>query len=219
MQRDQCFTAIILSQRPVGEIHAGVTLLTEYQGMVSAIAHGVHSARGSLRGKIAPFTIAEFDLYHDPVKNRSKITDVVIETQLPGIRENIERYFTASLWAEIILKTHGGGEASSFVYSLLYESLHSLSMCDPRDIRRRSIQFLLRWLDGVGGIEDRQLSLLSAESLMYVHTSLRTELQESFSVALPEESQRQLLGWCYRVLYQEIELELNTLRTGRGIIV
>ncbi|AFG37503.1 DNA repair protein RecO [Spirochaeta africana] len=219
MERNQRFTAVILKQRPVGETHAGLTILSPSQGLVSVIAHGVHSVRGSLRGKIAPFTIAEFDIYHDPVKNRRKVADMVIDTQLPGIRENIERFYTASLWAEIILKTHGGGEAAGFVYSLLTESLRLLDECRPEQIRRLSIQFLLHWLDGVGGIDERYLHRLPAPVLAYVHQSLMSELPPMLGSLLVEDHEKRLLGWCYRLLRSEIELDLNTLRTGVGIIV
>lgn len=219
MERNQRLSAIILKQRVIGESHAGITLFCAEHGLLQAIAHGVHSLRGSLRGKIAVYSAGEFDLYHDPVKGSTKVVDVVIENQFPGIRENIERYYTASLWAEIILKTHGGGEAAAYVYSLLHEGLEMLDACRPESIRQLSIHILVRWLDGVGGISDRDIRELNPDAVPVLHTALVQDLAAAMRQAMPEPVQRHLLGWCYRKLQHETEGELNTLRTGKGIIV
>ncbi|GAB6090913.1 DNA repair protein RecO [Spirochaeta dissipatitropha] len=219
MDRTKRISAVILKIYPIGESHAGVKLFSSDEGISSAVAHGLRSVKGRLRGKIAPFTIAEFDLYLNPVKNSCKILDVYSEDQLPGIRDNIERFYTANLWAEIVLKTHGGGQAAAFVYQLLIENLRLLDTCRAEGIRLLSIVFLIQWLDGVAGIDGDVFRKIHPAAQEFAHLILGQKTTNMHEIALPKDVQASLLGWCYRQLETEIESELNTLKTGRGIIV
>lgn len=219
MDRTKRISAVILKIYSIGESHAGVMLFSADEGISSAIAHGLRSVKGRLRGKIAPYTIAEFDLYFNPVKKSCKILDVYNEEQLPGIRNDIERFYTASLWAEIVLKTHGGGQAAAFVYHLLTENLHMLDTCRAEEIRLLSIVFLLQWLDGVAGIDGDLFHKIHPAAREFAHLVLGEKTVNMHEYSLPQDLQANLLGWCYRQLETEIESELNTLKTGRGIIV
>lgn len=152
MKRNHSTSAIVLRTNPIGELHKGVVMLTPDLGLVRAIAHGARSPRGKLRGSTDPFVFAHCFLYNDPVKNSSKITDMNVFDFFSGIREGLARFYTASLFAEVILKSHAGGAEPEPVFSLLLESLQLLDNIDEARADRILVQFLWRFLR-IGGTQ------------------------------------------------------------------
>ncbi len=220
MERNRVIQAVVLKQHRMGENHAGIQLLSQQDGLISAVAHGVFSRRGYLKGRVDPFTIGAFNLYTDPVKNRSKIQDVDIFFQPFHLRQNIEKMYTASLWGEIILKSHGGGEAFSDVFSLAKLFLQKLDTCSQEDVRLLSILFLLHWLHIVGSVDENAFEGMDVaiQSFIQGYTYDIHEISLD-AYRLGVLHQRRLLGWCYRQTEKELGQSLNTLQTGLGIIV
>lgn len=150
MSRNSSTDVVILKNSRIGEIHKGVSMLTPDMGLVSAIAHGAYSRTGKLRGVTNPFCSGRCYLYTDPVKKSVKITDLTVSEFYPGLRENISKFYTASLWAELVLKTFGGGGESDRLFALLVESLRALDVADH--FAPVGIQFLWRYLE-VSGLQ------------------------------------------------------------------
>lgn len=143
MNRNSETDIIILKNSRIGDIHKGVVMLSCDAGLVSAIAHGAYSQKGKLRGVTNPFFHGHAYLYSDPVKKSVKITDLVIADYFPGLRESVTRFYTASLWAELVLKTFGG--ESETLFALLLAALRALDGAD--DCSAVTIQFLWRYLE------------------------------------------------------------------------
>ncbi len=143
MNRNSESDVIILKNSRIGDIHQGVTMLSSDTGLISAIAHGAYSQKGKLRGLTNPFFHGHCYLYTDPVKKSVKITDLVISDYFPGLRESVTRYYSASLWAELVLKTFGG--ESEALFALLLAALRVLDNAD--DCSAVTIQFLWRYLE------------------------------------------------------------------------
>jgi DNA repair protein RecO (recombination protein O) len=139
----------VLRTRRIGEIHKGVTLLSENLGLIQAMAHGAYSERGSLKGVTDPFCLGRFYLYHDPVNSRWKITDVDVESFFGGIRENIRKVYAFSLWAETIMKSYGGDHER--IYSLLACCLKALDSAPDNGVVHLVVQFIWRYL-GIAGL-------------------------------------------------------------------
>ncbi|HEQ70889.1 MAG TPA: DNA repair protein RecO, partial [Spirochaetia bacterium] len=76
MLRTETVPAFVLQTDRLGEIHRRVMLYTEGKGLVSAIAHGAEKNTGKLKSHTELFLFGRFSLYHDPVKDSFKITDV-----------------------------------------------------------------------------------------------------------------------------------------------
>ena len=219
MDRNRRLQAIILKKYPIGDSHDGIILLTEKEGLQSTIAHGARSAKGRLRGQVPLFASGIFDIYTNPVKKSNKIIDIQLLTEYPGIRESIEKFYTASLWAEIALKTHAGGQAAAFVFSLMESGLALLDICADDQVRSLSIHYLLHWLEGVGGIAEPETRNLPSEIRSCLDDFLHSELYDFTKHQLHIANQRKILGWCYHMIEAELETHLNTLKTGAGIIV
>ncbi len=152
MNRSSQTEAIVLRNTRIGEIHKGVTLLTPDDGLVRAIAHGAYTQKGKLRGTTNLFCCGTCYLYTDRQRDSVKITDFTVRDFFVPIREDIVRFYTASLWAEAIIKTHAGGADSTRLFSLLIESLHELEVRPPDDAVRASVQFVWRFL-GISGLQ------------------------------------------------------------------
>lgn len=143
MNRNSDTDVIILKNARIGDIHKSVTMLSAELGLISAVAHGAYSQKGKLRGVTNPFFHGHCYLYSDPVKKSLKVTDLVVTDYFPGLRESVSRFYTASLWAELVLKTFGG--ESDRLFELLLAALRAVDGAD--DCSPVMIQFLWRYLE------------------------------------------------------------------------
>jgi DNA repair protein RecO (recombination protein O) len=146
MQRSSSSLAIVLRKSRVGEVHKSLTLLTPSLGLIQAMAHGALKIGSRLRPASEPFHVLKVYLYHEPVKNQYKITDVESIEPMAALRRSVAKYFTASLWAEVCLRSYGGGEQSGALFLLLREALQLLDRAPARRELTLSLQFLLRFL-------------------------------------------------------------------------
>ncbi len=108
MQRSSTTPAIVLRKARVGEIHKALTLLTPARGLVQAMAYGALKFGSRLATASEPFHLLKAYLYHDPVKDQYKLTDVESLEPHDELRRSVAKFYTASLWAETCLKSYGG---------------------------------------------------------------------------------------------------------------
>ena len=146
MSRHAVTQAIVLHSHRFGEIHKGVSLLTRDMGIISAIAHGALKTKSRLRSMTETFCCSEVYLYHEPVKGSYKITDMVPVMFFESVRRDLRRYYSASLWAEVILRSMAAGESDSRVFDLLKGSLVELEVAEEQEVPLLSAQFLWRFL-------------------------------------------------------------------------
>ncbi len=98
-------------------------MLTPADGLVRAIAHGANSAKGKLRGTTVPFCSGRAYLYTNPRTQSTKITDMDATEFFSGIRGDLKKFYTASLWAELVLKTFATGGSAPDLFALIHASL------------------------------------------------------------------------------------------------
>ena len=148
MFRHSVTTAIVLQSRAIGEIHKSVTMLTPGMGLVYAIAHGAKKMGSRLRSTTEIFCMSRVYLYTDPVRGSHKITDMEGLRLFDGIRSRLYRFYAASLWAETVLRSFGGGEHSPF--GLLRECLGLCESAGEAETDHLTIQFIWRYLRLMG---------------------------------------------------------------------
>ena len=152
MPRNIRCEGIVLKSGRVGEIHKSVTFLTPDSGVVEAIAHGVYKGKGKLSSGTDPFARSILYLYYEPVKQSYKVVDLEVLDLFEGVREDLDRYYAATLWAEVILKSHAGGGGWPELFALLTGSLEELAAReDPKVVE---IQFLWRYVAHAGFLPD-----------------------------------------------------------------
>ncbi len=254
MFRNRITPAVVLHTHRIGEYHKGVTLLTPEMGIVSAIAHGAKKIRSKLRSATESFCFSTVYLYHDPVKDVYKITDMMVRNHHEGLRTSLVRFYTASLWIEILLKSFAGGQSSPEVFDLLVESLLWLVNTGEERSPYISFQFLWRFLSLAGYSpaldvcsrceskleEDERIYLSAQESVFYcrrcrqngrppahqltagarryLQGTSKKPLGQVIRVSLDRESADGLKSILHAYLQNVLEVPLNSLVSGRGMI-
>lgn len=151
MRRTLVSETIILKNTPFGEIHKNVTMFTREFGLLNAVAYGALKGTGKLRSLTSPFAFGTVYLYNEPVKGSYKITDLDVKEFFEGIRQNLRKFFAASLWAEIVLYSHGGGESSHALFEFLLEAMRHLDRLEnEQDVPYATIQFIWQYLKLMG---------------------------------------------------------------------
>jgi DNA repair protein RecO (recombination protein O) len=163
--RSSTTEAVVLRKTRVGEIHKSLTLFSRRRGLINAMAHGAFKIKSRLRMTSEPFHVVRAYLYHDPVRDQYKITDMESLVPLEGIRESVQRFYAASLWAEVVIRSYGGGENFPLLYDLLVGALRLLDRAPDRLVPLLSCQVLLRFLDLLGQKPDVEHCGLCAAEL------------------------------------------------------
>ena len=236
MNRSSQHSAIILRVMPVGEIHAAADILTSEYGMMHVMAYGARSRRGSLRGRVIPFARGTIFLYTEPRRETSKVTDFDVSGYALAMRQDLAAYYHASLWAEVVWKTHASGEMGGAAYDLLYRGLDLLEepASGTGDERRSRIQLLSaillwRYLAILGlqpdvnacSAGDRPLEV--AESRFYNRregTLVSREWADPEMVAVPSGTVRLLNATREMELARTVDLPVTpqTLAATRGFV-
>jgi DNA repair protein RecO (recombination protein O) len=150
MSRHSSFQAIVLKADRFGEMHKRVRMLSDDRGLVEAIAYGGYSQKGKLRGVTDFLCAGTCYLYTDPVKESSKITDFDVSEYFEGVKQHLTRFYTASLWAEVIISSYAGGERSELLHRELLRFLRELEQSSETRAELVSIQFVWRYLGFLG---------------------------------------------------------------------
>jgi DNA repair protein RecO (recombination protein O) len=141
---------IVIRRERMGESHKGLVLLTADRGLLRAAAYGAWKMHSTLRTGSEPFAHSLARLYHDPVKNTWKVTDLEMRESFDGLRADLARIEAASLWAEVVLKSIAAGETSSGVFRLMLTCLRALEASGSERVPYVTVQFLWRFLDLAG---------------------------------------------------------------------
>lgn len=147
MQERRKTEAIILRHYPVGENHRNAHFFTAAGEIFSATIYGARSRKSRLGPLVFPFHRVEVTAVHDRVRDRWRVDDIQSLDSFEGVRAEVERYYTASLWAEILMKSPGAG---SELYPVLRASLQRLKTTPPRDVFPVSAAFMWRYLEEEG---------------------------------------------------------------------
>jgi DNA repair protein RecO len=146
MERSISTHAIVIRRERSGEFHKGLTLLTSDLGLVRATAYGAYKMQSRLRMASEPFTSCTAQLYHNPVSHTYKVTELEVSEIFSQLQAALPRIATASLWAEVVVKSYAAGELSDQLYHLFLDCLRLLDRTVTRDIPYVAIQFLWRFL-------------------------------------------------------------------------
>lgn len=143
---------VILKAYRVAEFHKGLIIISPDAGVFHATAFGAYKGKSKLSGVTEPFTAGDFFLYHDPVKDRYKVSEVVPRTYNEALRGDLDRYYTGLFWSELIIKSFGGGSEFAQLYYLLSSALDFLGR--TQHVERANLQFVWRYLDITGFLPD-----------------------------------------------------------------
>jgi len=162
MNRSSQHRAIVLRISPLGDTHAVADLLTPEEGLLRATVYGLRGRRSSLRGLVVPFARGTAWLYRDPRRDSVKLTDFSVERYALVLQSDLRAFYHASLYAEVLWRSHASGDGGSESFALIGEALDLLegtsvpgatSGAAPRDeawYRRLTVLVLWRYLAILG---------------------------------------------------------------------
>jgi DNA repair protein RecO (recombination protein O) len=148
MPRDTQRPSIVLRTRDSGESNKIVTFFSPDQGIFDAMMYG--GPKSKLRSLASPFHAGTAYIYHDPVRDSNKLSDFDLKDSWPSVRESIEKAWTASLWAEFMIKTHGTGGNFVEQFALLLDAFAGLEAAPPAEAAYPSAVFLWKSLGRMG---------------------------------------------------------------------
>lgn len=146
---------VILKTYRVAEYHKGLIILSPDLGIFHATAFGAFKGKSKLSGVSEPFSDASFLLYHDPVKDRYKVTEIVPSLVHERVRSELEVYYTALFWAELLMKSFAGGGEFHRLFDFFREGLRLLDTEKKHELV--NLQFMWRYLDLIGFQPDLQV--------------------------------------------------------------
>lgn len=153
MKRIQRSKLIVLKSEKSGENHRLVTLFTSQSQIIRALAFGAASSRSGMRALTTPFCLCDGELYHDPVKDLWRITHLSGKNLYDGIRSDLNKFYTVSLLAEIILKSYGGGDEKA--YALFEKTIRFIDNGEnPVQVEKLLVFYLWRYLKMSGVVAD-----------------------------------------------------------------
>lgn len=248
MKRNIKTDVIVLKKIPVGESNSGITLLSRDVGLVFAMAFGAQKAKNSLFGVSNPLVYGHCDLYHDPVKDLYRIKEMSAHDFFEELAGDLECFYTATLFCEIVIKSFGGAGESEELFDLLLKTLNALKHY-PEKREYILIQFLLRYLALMGFLPDlnsccgcgreRKSTLyyngqdellcsgcildfqkreLSAGACVYGVNTLNTEFEMALRISLEKNSLESLKGILIDIVKNHTEGNLLTLKSASGLI-
>lgn len=152
--RNRITEGIILKNSRIGEIHKSVTLLSPDLGVINPIAHGAYKGKSKLGGATEVFSRLTAYLYHDPVRGSYKFTDAEPLSIYEHLRGDLIKYYIASLWSEVVIRTYAGGGDYAGTYIMLSEALELLDSC--REDKNDTVLslFLYRYVESLGYLPD-----------------------------------------------------------------
>lgn len=150
MPRNTIESAVILRSVRFAEYHKRISLLTEGAGLIEATAYGAFKGRSKLAGATESFVQIRGHLYFEPVRARYKLSDADAIETFDGIRNNLKKFYVASLISELILVTYAGGDEHASLFPLLVQLFSFLSECPVAAADLVLIQAIQRFLALVG---------------------------------------------------------------------
>lgn len=139
----------MLKSEPLGETHRLGHFLSPDLGLFRAALFGARSLHSKLGPYAVPFQHLEVWLYHQAQRDSWKVTEAREVEALEGLRNGLQRFFAASVWAELALHSHSGGDWESS-YRVLAGGFSLLSRWPEAEVRALSVQFCLKWVHFLG---------------------------------------------------------------------
>ena len=119
----------------MGESHKSLMLLTADLGLVPPPPTARTRCTAACAWAASRSRTARRRLYHDPVKNTYKVTDLEVRESFERPAGRPGRIEAASLWAEVVLKSFAAGDSPGASSGCCSTACAPWTHADPRDAR------------------------------------------------------------------------------------
>lgn len=138
---------IILGWHKLGEADKILSILTQDEGKVRAVAKGVRRTKSRFGARLEPFTHVDLMCYRG--RNLDTVTQAEIIESFRGVRGDVARFTAAEAMLEIVDKVAEEHERNVRLFLLLRKGLHALET-GPADPAATAEAFLVKLL-GMSG--------------------------------------------------------------------
>lgn len=227
MKRNLKIDGIVIRCYRIQEYHKGAVIFSPQSGIIHAIAYGGFKSKSKLGAVCQPLNRGFFEIYHDPVKNSNKISEYDPKWVYESVKSDLKKYFAATLWLEVAVKSQGGGEAKEELYQLISCCLNMLETAESSqssyNVSALMIQFLLRVLillgcDIYNYMAVQREIILTTGTLKYVQYSLENKLETALNVVIDNCLLKQLKSLLYSILQDYLEDSLSSLKIGKDYL-
>ena len=245
MQRSYFTDTIILNLKPTGENNSTVTMLTPDKGVIYATLYG--GPKSKLRSLVSLWHSGKIWLYENPEKKQTKISDMEVANYHTTFGQNLFKQYAASLAAELAIKTRCAG-SPEHCFTLIQGFMDGMELCDEEQSRLGLIRFLWRYLELMGVRPDAGDSKVFApDAISYyniVENCFTWERDEQSTHLIPVKNEAvsylaavsslspsevrkipvdktvygEIKQFVFFLLEKNLETELNTIKTGTGIL-
>lgn len=140
--------AIIFSIKPLGENNSSVCFFTKSEGILYATMYGGHKSK--LKSLVSPWNSGIAYFTKSSTTQFIKISDFDVQNYHLSFRENLQKSWSASLVAELIIKTKCA-DCIDKTWTLVNGFLDGLELCKTKDqCTVGLIRFLWRYIDLMG---------------------------------------------------------------------
>lgn len=140
--------ALIFSIKPLGENNSSVCFFTETEGILYATMYGGHKSK--LKSLVSPWNSGIAYFSKSTTTQFLKITDFEPKNYHLSFRQNLYKFWSASLAAELVIKTKCAGSIDKS-WTLLNGFLDGLELCKEKNqCTAGLIRFLWRYIDLMG---------------------------------------------------------------------
>jgi DNA repair protein RecO (recombination protein O) len=123
-------------------------MMSSELGLVDAFVFG--GPKSKLRSLATPYSAGRAFIYHDPVRNYSKLSDLEAREPFSRLRDSLRKLFAANLVAELLLKTAGGGGDFRHVLELSLDCLRGIETLPEARADYPLLLFIWRLLEVIG---------------------------------------------------------------------
>jgi DNA repair protein RecO (recombination protein O) len=243
MQRSYFTNAIVLNLKQTGENNNTVTLLTPDKGVIYATLYG--GPKSKFRSLVAQWHSGTVWLYDNPEKKQTKISDFEVTNYHTTFGQNLFKMYAASLAAELAIKTRCAG-SNEQCYILINGFLDGMELCDEEQSRLGLIRFLWRYLELMGVQPDATVTgafapesnsyynryencfeetpsgqycfEVSRDAVNYLAAISLLQPSQVRQLKIPKNTYEELKQLVFFLLEANLETELNSIKTGTGIL-
>jgi DNA repair protein RecO (recombination protein O) len=245
VNRSYYTNAIVLNLKPTGENNSTVTLLTPDKGIIYATLYG--GPKSKLKSLVALWHSGKIWLYENPEKKQTKISDMEVANYHTSFGQNLFKQYAASLAAELAIKTRCAG-SPDHCFTLIQGFLDGMELCDEEQSRLGLIRFLWRYLDLMGvrpetnsneafardavsyyniiencftwerDEQSTHLIPVKNEAVQYLAAVSSLSPSEVRKIPVDKTVYEEIKQFVFFMLEKNLEAELNTIKTGTGIL-
>ncbi len=174
MERNLKVRAVVTSVKNLGDIHKSVSLFSPELGLIYATIYGGRKGKKSSLASL--FSVGDFQVYYNPVKNEYSITEEDNLFLPQNISLDILSTYTASYFCETVTRIKT--DTPDQVYNLLVSALLALEK-SPESHRKILIDYTWKLLNISGTAADLTecpscSRRLPEDEVLYFSTSLMT---------------------------------------------